>query len=123
MKLTTSCIITDDVQKLSSFYREVLNIEPQSYGPDYVEFETDQGILAIYHLGEHEKMAPGSARSGANESIILEFNVDEVDKEYKRLNSMDISFAKHPTTQPWGTRSFYFYDPDGNLINFYTHTG
>lgn len=23
-------------------------------------------------------------------------------------------------TQPWGNRSFYFRDPDGNLINFYS---
>jgi len=28
--------------------------------------------------------------------------------------------VKPPTTQPWGNRSIYFRDPDGNLINFYS---
>jgi catechol 2,3-dioxygenase-like lactoylglutathione lyase family enzyme len=29
------------------------------------------------------------------------------------------TWVKPPTTQPWGTRSLYFRDPDGNLIDFY----
>ncbi|HKW35048.1 MAG TPA: nuclear transport factor 2 family protein [Candidatus Acidoferrum sp.] len=28
-------------------------------------------------------------------------------------------WVKPPTTQPWGTRSVYFRDPDGNLVNFF----
>jgi catechol 2,3-dioxygenase-like lactoylglutathione lyase family enzyme len=27
--------------------------------------------------------------------------------------------ALHATNSAWGTRSFYFRDPDGNLIDFY----
>jgi len=27
--------------------------------------------------------------------------------------------VKPPTTQPWGTRSVYFRDPDGNLVDFF----
>jgi len=38
MKLTHSCIITGNVKKLSDFYQEVLQIKPQAYGDDYVEF-------------------------------------------------------------------------------------
>jgi catechol 2,3-dioxygenase-like lactoylglutathione lyase family enzyme len=30
------------------------------------------------------------------------------------------TWAKPPTTQPWGTRFIYFRDPDGNLVDFYT---
>jgi catechol 2,3-dioxygenase-like lactoylglutathione lyase family enzyme len=28
-------------------------------------------------------------------------------------------WVKGPTTQPWGTRSIYFRDPDGNLVDFF----
>lgn len=28
-------------------------------------------------------------------------------------------WVKPPTNQPWGTRSIYFRDPDGNLVDFY----
>jgi hypothetical protein len=28
---------------------------------------------------------------------------------------------KEPTTMPWGHRSLLFGDPDGNLVDFFTH--
>ena len=43
-----------------------------------------------------------------------------VDQERLRLKSMVSEFVLEPTTQPWGTRSMLFRDPDGNLINFFT---
>jgi catechol 2,3-dioxygenase-like lactoylglutathione lyase family enzyme len=30
----------------------------------------------------------------------------------------DETFVKRPTTQPWGRRSIWFRDPDGNVVNF-----
>lgn len=118
MKLTHCCIITENLNVLSDFYENVLKIEPQKYG-DYIEFCTDMGILSLYDLNAHEQLAPGSAKAATNRSLELEFNVKDVDEEYTRLKNMNIEFVKHPTTQPWGNRSIYFRDPDGNLINFY----
>ena len=60
------------------------------------------------------------ARMASNRSVILEFKVTDVDREYERLQRLQVEWVKHPTTQPWGNRSIYFRDPDGNLINFYT---
>ena len=119
MKLTHNCIITEDVERLRTFYRDVLQIEPQ-HGGDYVEFPTEGGTLSLFRLSSHEKLAPGSMQTASNESIILEFQVADVDKEYARLQQMNIEWVKPPTTQPWGNRSIYFRDPDGNLINFYS---
>jgi hypothetical protein len=55
-----------------------------------------------------------------NQSVILEFKVADVDAEYRRLRGMVKTWVKPPTTQPWGTRSIYFRDPDGNLVDFYS---
>ena len=52
-------------------------------------------------------------------SAILEFQVSNVDDEYARLQPIVKEWVKRRTTQPWGTRSIYFRDPDGNLVNFY----
>lgn len=121
MKLTTGCIVTEDVTKMSDFYRQVLQIEPNTYGDDYVEFETDLATLSIYSLHSHEKLAPGSIQSISGANIILEFMVDNVDAHYQRLRKMDVELVKPPTTQPWGTRSIYLRDPDGNIVNLYMH--
>ncbi len=43
--------------------------------------------------------------------------MDDVDAEYERLAGLGIEVVKPPTTQPWGVRSAWFRDPDGNLLN------
>ncbi|MDW7669304.1 MAG: VOC family protein [Bacillota bacterium] len=119
MKLTHSCIITNDVKKLKTFYENILQLKGEIYEDNYAEFVVGKNVLAIYSLKAHNEIAPDSAEPSSNNSIILEFDVDDVDKEYKRLIEMDVETVKAPTTQPWGNRSFYFRDPDGNLISFY----
>jgi catechol 2,3-dioxygenase-like lactoylglutathione lyase family enzyme len=122
MKLTHSCIITENVNALSDFYKKTLNIEPQIYGEDYVEFPTEGGVLSLFSFKAHEELAEGSVKPASNRCVELEFNVDDVDKEYVRLQQVGVEIVKPLTTQAWGNRSFYFRDLDGNLINFYSRT-
>jgi uncharacterized glyoxalase superfamily protein PhnB len=62
----------------------------------------------------------GSARAADNHTVIIEFQVDDVDTEYQRLTSLVEDWVQEPTTMPWGNRSILFRDPDGNLVNLYT---
>jgi catechol 2,3-dioxygenase-like lactoylglutathione lyase family enzyme len=116
--LRNTCLITKDVPRLVDFYSHVLRIPANATGNDYAEFRT-AGVLAIFSADAQEKYIPGSTQAGSNKSIILEFEVKDVDQEYARLQKIVKDWVKPPTTQPWGTRSIYFRDPDGNLIDFY----
>jgi len=102
------------------FYRSILERDAQLSGEDYAEFHTDIGVLAIFSARAQERYIPGSATAANNRSVILEFRVADVDGEYRRLQDVVKIWVKPPTTQPWGTRSVYFRDPDGNLVNFYS---
>jgi catechol 2,3-dioxygenase-like lactoylglutathione lyase family enzyme len=119
MIFTHTCIITDDVKVLSLFYEEVLGIKAVYYGKDYSEFNTERGTLSIYRADMFNELAPNSAFPAYNRSVILEFSVEDVDAEYERLQEVAVEWVKPPTTQPWGNRSIYFRDLDGNLVNFY----
>jgi len=118
--LTNTCLITSDVNRLADFYAKVLKLQPEKVGSGYIEFRTGAGVLAIFSSEAQEKYIPGSAKPGENHSAILEFKVNDVDQEYARLQGFVQIWVKAPTNQPWGTRSIYFRDPDGNLVDFFT---
>lgn len=118
--LIYTCLITKDVKQLTKFYERVLQVKAQPSGDQYVEFPTSAGTLAIFDADAQEKYIPGAAQPGQNRSAILEFNVANVDQEYARLQGTVKTWVKPLTTQPWGSRSIYFRDPDGNLVDFFT---
>ena len=121
MKFTHTCIVTENVERLGSFYQNVLQIEPQIYGEDYVEFPTECGTLSLFSVVAYERLAPSAIRPAANKSVILEFQVDDVDREYERLRQVEIEWVRLPTTESWGNRTIYFRDTEGNLVELYCH--
>lgn len=118
--LNNVCLITGDVQRLVDFYESVLAVKAKWTGADYAELSTSGGVVAIFSAKAQENYIPGSAESAKNRSAILEFRVTDVDRQYRLLQSVVKVWVKPPTTQPWGTRSVYFRDPDGNLVNFFS---
>jgi catechol 2,3-dioxygenase-like lactoylglutathione lyase family enzyme len=119
MKLAQTRIVTDDVPALTRFYVALTGMTPT--GNDrYVELRAPGLALAISSQRVLDQHIAGATTPEANRSVILDFEVDNVDQERLRLKGLVGEFVLEPTTQPWGTRSMLFRDPDGNLINFFT---
>lgn len=117
--LVNTCLITGRFAQLVDFYQQALRTPARVSNGIYAEFATDAGVLAIFTAEAQEQYIPGSVMPASNKSAILEFKVANVDEEFIRLHKFVKSWVRPPTNQPWGTRSFYFRDPDGNLIDFY----
>ena len=118
--LINTCLISQNVPRLVAFYTQILSVPAKTVGNQYAEFHTSVGVLAIFSSEAQEKYIPHSSEPGINRSVILEFEVADVDKEFQRLQGLVKDWVKPPTNQPWGTRSFYFRDPDGDLVDFFT---
>jgi uncharacterized glyoxalase superfamily protein PhnB len=86
----------------------------------FAELPFPSGRLAIGHSDTTQLFGAGSARAAANQSVIIEFRVDDVDREHERLADVVDTWEQLPTTMPWGNRSVLFRDPDGNLVNLFT---
>ncbi len=118
MKLAHARIVTNDVPALTRFYREVTGVTPS--GDDaYVEFHAPMLALAISSHTMIERHSAGATMPAANRSMILDFEVTDVDAERARLGELIRKFVLEPVTQPWGNRAMLFRDPDGNLINMF----
>jgi catechol 2,3-dioxygenase-like lactoylglutathione lyase family enzyme len=112
------CFVTDDVPALAAFYTRALGVEAE--GDDvHVELHTEGAGIAIFSTEGMESMAPRSMRGAGSGSVIAAFRVNDVDAEYERLKTLDVEFVKLPATHPWGARSVWFRDPDGNIVDFF----
>lgn len=118
MKLTGICLITKDVPALAKFYQTILNV-PGEGDDTHIDFVTDGAGLAIFSEEGMEGMAPGSMKGAGCGNTCLMLEVQDVDGEYLRMKALGVSFVKLPETHPWGARSFWFRDPDGNIVDFY----
>ncbi|MHB1318865.1 MAG: VOC family protein [Anaerolineae bacterium] len=118
-RFTGVCLITAHVPRLTAFYRSVLEIEPEG-GDVHAAFATPGGELAIYSIDGTEAMAPGATEGMGTGGLTLGFQVEDVDAEYARLLALGVPIVKPPATYPWGARSVWFRDPDGNLVDYYT---
>jgi len=112
------CLITPNVSRLSGFYQEVLGTTAEG-DESFTTFPTLGAELSIFPEQGMDAMAPGSIQGAGRGCLTLEFEVEDVDQEYEHLKALKVQVVKPPTTQPWGLRSVWFRDCDGNLVNFY----
>lgn len=119
MKLAQARLVTSNVLALARFYQEITRITPIG-SEDYMEFRAPGTVLAISSKRSIDLFGAAAAEPAANRSVVLDFEVEDVDKERYQLREKIREFVLEPTDQPWGSRSMLFRDPDGNLINFFT---
>ena len=119
MKLALVTIVTANLESMRTFYQQVLQIEPQIYRGNYVEFTLETGTLALWRQSECAEYGLDLARSAANDRVLIELEVVDVEREYARLQGLQVEWVQELTTQSWGHRAFYVRDPDGNVLNFH----
>ncbi len=119
MKFTGICLTTQNVPALARFYTQILGVKAEG-DDEHMELRTDGAGIAIFSVNGMERMAPHSMQGTGSGNVVLAFDVDDVDVEYERLKIFDIEWVMLPTTHSWGARSFWFRDPDGNIVDFFT---
>jgi len=120
MKRALVTLVTANLEPMRTFYQKVLQVEPQIYRGNYVAFTMEAGTLALWRQSEWEAFGITPMRGAANQSVLIEFEVEDVDREYTRLKTLPMEWVRELTTQPWGHRAFYVRDPDGNVLNVHT---
>jgi catechol 2,3-dioxygenase-like lactoylglutathione lyase family enzyme len=122
MNLVSIRIITADVVGLVKFYEHVTGMPVVQYTLDFAELQTQSATLAIGSTNTLQFFGGDEvAKAAQNRSAIIEFKVDDVEKDYERLAGYLQNYnVQKPITMPWGNKSLLFRDPDGNLVNLFT---
>ncbi|MBE6890247.1 MAG: glyoxalase [Ruminococcaceae bacterium] len=122
MKLDGFGLFVNDMAKMIRFYRDVLGFEIKE-GDDTsnVYLVKDGTLFLLYGRNDFEKMTSRKYEyiKGLNGHFEIALYVDtfeEVDEEYQKAVEKGAVSVLAPETEPWGQRTCYIADPEGNLI-------
>jgi len=122
MKLDGFGIFVKDMPTMVKFYRDVLGFEiKEDENATNVSLEKDGTLFLLYRRTDFEKMTETEYNYAENvnghyEVALSAENYREVDKAYKEVVAKGGKSIMPPTTEPWGQRTCYVADPEGNLI-------
>jgi len=122
MKFDAVGLFVTDMAKMVSFYRDVIGMHSDWDGKEpNAELKADGFRLIMFARDDFEKMTSRSFGypKGLNGTVELAFEVADfaaVDREYARVVGRGATPVMPPTTEPWGQRTSYVADPDGNLV-------
>ncbi len=117
-RFTGICLISENVPALAAFYAAVLDADMHGDAV-FTVVHAPGAALSIYSATGMEQMVSGVMARAGSGGFTVEVRVDDVDACYERLLAGGAPIVKPPTTQPWGRRSVWIRDPDGNLVNLY----
>ena len=122
MRLDGFGIFVEDMGRMIRFYRDVLGFEiKEAEDTTNVYLVKDGTLFLFYGRKDFEKMTDQryeyvKGLNGHFELALYVNTFEEVDDTYKRVIEQGASPVLEPTTEPWGQRTCYIADPEGNLI-------
>jgi uncharacterized glyoxalase superfamily protein PhnB len=119
MSFASIRIITDDLEGMVAFYERVTGQQAERPAPVFAQFSGPGGTLAIASTATVATLAD-ALTPATNRSVLIEFEVTDVDNHFAGLQLSSDDVVLEPTTMPWGNRSALVRDPDGNVVNLFS---
>ena len=122
MRLDGFGLLVEDMAAMVRFYRDVLGFEiKEAEDTSNVYLVKDGTLFLLYGRKDFEKMTGRRYEyvrglNGHSEIALYVDTFDEVDEAFKRIVENGGKAVLEPTTEPWGQRTCYIADPEGNLI-------
>lgn len=122
MRLDGIGLMVKNMAVMIQFYRDVLGFEiKESEDTRNVYLIKDGTLFMMYERDNFEKMTNRNYEylRGINGHFEIALYVDtfeEVDEKYREIISKGDTPILDPVTEPWGQRTCYIADPEGNLV-------
>ena len=122
MKLDGFGLMVEDMGRMIRFYRDVLGFEiKEAEDASNVYLVKDGTLFLLYGRQDFERMTHRKYQylKGLNGHFEIALYVDtfpEVDAAYEKAMAGGARPVLPPEDEPWGQRTCYIADPEGNLI-------
>lgn len=122
MRLDGIGLLVESMPRMLRFYRDVLGFEiKEEENCENVYLVKDGTLFLLYERKNFERMTRRSYNyvkglNGHFEIALYVDSFDEVDAAYAQTVCKGAIPVMEPTTEPWGQRTCYIADPEGNLI-------
>ncbi len=122
MRLDGFGLLVNDMARMIRFYRDVLGFEiREKEDTENVYLVKDGTLFLLYGRKDFEKMTNHQYEyvkglNGHSEIALYVDTFKEVDEAFARAVANGAEPVLEPTTEPWGQRTCYIADPEGNLI-------
>ena len=122
MRLDGFGLLVNDMAGMIRFYRDVLGFEiKEAEDASNVYLVKDGTLFLLYGRKDFETMTSHryNYTDGLNGHFEIALYVDtfeEVDISFRHAVENGAEPVLEPTTEPWGQRTCYVADPEGNLI-------
>lgn len=116
-------IWTDNFKVMKDFYSGVLGFIILEELENYVEFENEGVRFAICGRKVMEDLSIEYKKRADGQVFELAFeceNTDKLDKEFDNLLDKGVEIVREPTAMPWGQKTAFFKDPDGNIHEIFS---
>jgi len=122
MRLDGFGLFVKDMPRMIRFYRDVLGFEiKEAEDTSNVYLVKDGTLFLLYGRSDFESMtkrryAYTEGLNGHSEMALYVDTFDEVDAAYRNATANGATPVLAPELEPWGQRTCYIADPEGNLI-------
>jgi catechol 2,3-dioxygenase-like lactoylglutathione lyase family enzyme len=112
-------ILVRDMAAMRRFYESVLRFPlTRELSAGWIEYQIGGTMLALSRPHRTAKDLP-TPKGSASLQLAFRVDADGVDRCAEELVRQGVDLLEPPTNQPFGHRTLFFRDPDGNLLEVY----
>lgn len=123
-KIKETCLYVSDLEKCRNFYEKTLGLKVIAYVEDkHLFLRVGASVLLLFNPDDSRtKTSPPAHYGGGKQHFAFEVKGDDYDKWKKKIADEGIPITDEITWRS-GRKSFYFNDPEGNVLEILPENG